>query len=243
MLRPTITDYVDTLENHGGMFRTLGEFSLRRDVYGSPELYAGNSAAVFPYLDPVGRQRFLKCYVRPNPYLRTIYAYIERHRPPLLPAVRLLPDEMFVHTIGGGTGWVDVVEGEWTPGDTLARVMAAANVGDRDKPGDLADAFDTLRDALMACEWAHGDLKPENIVVGSDGGMTLIDCDAMWIPSLTGQRAVELGTPPWRDPERRAEEFDKRIDDYPASLIATTLRANESTNSCRGRGKYPDLGR
>jgi serine/threonine protein kinase len=225
MSRPTITDYIDALESPQGVFRTMGEIALRRDVYGAPELYAGNSSVVFPYTDNKGGERFLKCYIRPNSHLRTIYDYIERHRPTLLPAVRLLPDELFVHTSGGTTGWVDVVEGEWTRGDTLARTVAlAAKAGNGKRLGDLADSFDAMCGELLSCEWAHGDLKPENIIVGRDGAMTLIDCDAMWIPALAGQRAVELGTPPYRLPYRRADNFDKAIDDHPAALISMALR-------------------
>jgi serine/threonine protein kinase len=225
MLRPTITDYLDALESRDGVFRTLGEITLRRDVYGAPELCAGNSAAVFPYTDARGGGRFLKCYIRPNPHLPKIYDYIERHRPPLLPAVRLLPGELFVHTTGGEARWVDVVEGEWTQGDTLARaVAAAAKSGDGRRLGELSDTFDSMCGALFSSEWAHGDLKPENIVVGRDGRMTLIDCDAMWIPALAGQRAAELGTPPYRNPTRGAENFDKGIDDHPVAVLSLALR-------------------
>jgi hypothetical protein len=225
MLRPTITDYVSTIESHSGMFRTLGEPALKRDLYGSPELWAGNSAAIFTYLDTRGSQRFLKCYIRPNPHLRAIYRYIERHRPPLLPAVRLLPEELFVHTISGKQGWVDIVEGPWIHGDSLARTIAgAARASDARRLTALADAFDTLWASLLTQEWAHGDLKPENIIVGKDGSLSLIDCDAMWIPELAGQKAAEFGTPPYRQRGRTSADFDKRIDDYSASLISTALR-------------------
>jgi hypothetical protein len=47
----------------------------------------------------------------------------------------------------------------------------------------------------------------------------------MWIPSLTGCRAAELGTPSFRHPARTAAHFDKRIDDYPALLISVSLHA------------------
>jgi serine/threonine protein kinase len=225
MPRPTITDYVDALESHSGVFRTLGEIALIRDVYGAPEIRAGNSAAIFTYQTAEGERRFLKCYIRPNPHLGTIYGYIERHRPSLLPDVRFLPGEMFLHTVGSGAGWVDIVEGAWTPGQTLDRAATAAAVRRDPKGlGELADTFDGLWADLLNAEWAHGDLKPENIIVGTDGRMSLIDCDAMWIPALAGEAAAELGTPPWRNPERGAADFDKHIDDHPAAMISVVLR-------------------
>jgi serine/threonine protein kinase len=225
MLHPTITDYIATLENPSGVFRTLGEISVERDIYGAVALRAGNSAAVFRYAAPGAGWRFLKCYVRRNRHLGAVYDYIERRRPALLPDVRLLAGEMFVHTSGGCAEWIDVVEGEWTEGETLAAAVARA-VRTRDGGGltRLSDAFDAMWSSLSAAEWAHGDLKPENIIVKPDGGLALIDCDAVWIPALAGVKAAELGTPPYRDPARTAKDFNKTIDDLPARLISTTLR-------------------
>lgn len=230
MLLPAITDYVNALENPLGIFRTLGEPRVVRDVWGRVELQAGNSAAIFRYDDGEGRPRFLKCYIRPNPHLRTIYEYVERRSPAILPRVRLLPDEMFVHAPGGDAGWVDIVEGEWTPGETLAAALArAVRATDGARLEELARAFDLLWAGIRATEWAHGDLKPENIIVrpAADAGarLTLIDCDAMWIPALAGRRAAESGTPPWRDPSRTAARFGKIIDNHPARLIASSLHA------------------
>ncbi|MDR2894286.1 MAG: hypothetical protein LBU97_02355 [Alistipes sp.] len=231
MLRPAIINYIDALENPPGLFRTLGEPAVERDVWGVPQLRAGNSAAIFTYLPDTpdisgGRRRFLKCYVRPNPYLRTIYDYIERRRPVLLPEMRLLREELFVETPGGETGWVDIVEGEWTPGETLSvAVGRAAMAGDTTRLEALAAAFDGLWARLLAVEWAHGDLKPENIIVRPDGELILIDADAVWIPELAGLPAVETGTPGYRHPARTAEWFDKRIDDFPARIISDSLRA------------------
>jgi serine/threonine protein kinase len=225
MLHPTITDYVDSFESHSGVFRTLGEITLRRDVYGAPEICVGNSAAIFTCVDAKGEQRFLKCYIRPNPYLGEVYDYIRKHPHPLLPEARFLPGEFFVHTMCSGAGWVDIVEGAWTPGRTLDRAVdAAATARDASRLMELADSFDVLWCELMNTEWAHGDLKPGNIIVGPDGNMSLIDCDAMWIPSLAGARAAELGTPPWRHPERGPLDFDKQIDDHPAAMISALLR-------------------
>ncbi|MDR2912004.1 MAG: phosphotransferase [Alistipes sp.] len=242
MLRTTITDYVGVFDNPVGVFRSLGEPVVERDVYGLPRMWVGNSAAVFVYADGAGCRRFLKCYVRPNPHLRSVYGYVEGRRPALLPRVRLLRDELFVHTAGGEAGWVDVVEGEWTAGPTLdVAVARAGRAGDVGRLGALADAFDVMWRELSAAEWAHGDLKPENIVVREDGTLGLIDCDAMWIPELAGCRAAELGTPGWRDPRRTAEWFDKGIDDHPARIISTGLRDLVGQPGLYGRFVVPEI--
>jgi hypothetical protein len=250
MLRLSITDYIATLENPTGVFRTLAGVEVERDIYGEPAIRAGNSAAVFTYLadDAVGktgnsRRRFLKCYIRPNPHLRTIYEYVERTAPPLLPAVRLLRDELYVHTLSGAAGWVDLVEGEWTEGVTLdAEVARAAREGDTVRLGRLAAAFDGLCRELLASEWAHGDLKPENIIVRNGGdALTLIDCDAMWIPALAGMRASELGTIAYRHPARTAAHFDKRMDDYAALLISVSLHALALASELHAKYHTPEI--
>lgn len=220
----TISDYVRALENPFGLFRTLGEPAVERDVYGEVELRAGNSAAVFTYTDGHGRKRFLKCYVRPNPYLNEIYRYIELKRPPLLAEARLMRAELYVRTLSGNEGWADIAEGGWLEGETLdAAVARAAKQGDVEKLAGLAAGFDELCRELLAQEWAHGDLKPDNIIVGGDGRMSLVDCDAMWLPDFDGMQAAELGTPGYRHPGRRARHFGKYIDDYPAMLISVSL--------------------
>jgi hypothetical protein len=130
---PRVTDYVRTVENPHGMFRTLGEVAVERNVYGEVELHSGNNSVIFTYRNG-GAKRFLKCYTRRNPYLRAIYRYIEQNSPPLLPRLRLLQDELYVSSLSGEAGWVDIVEGEWLAGDTLDRVIArAAKNGDSDK--------------------------------------------------------------------------------------------------------------
>ncbi len=233
--RPSIVDYLATLENPVGVFRTLGEVVVERDVWGEVAFRAGNSAAVFTYFRD-GERRLLKLYVRPNPYLREIYDYVASVRSPVLPDVRLLRDELFVLSPSGWSGWVDVVEGRWIEGETLASQESsvksqesgcakktATSVAPKTHNSSLPNSFASLRRSIAAAEWAHGDLKPENIIVRGDGTMMLVDLDAMWIPAFAGRRAVELGTPPWSAPGRTAELFDGTIDDYPLARIAEWL--------------------
>ena len=53
--------------------------------------------------------------------------------------------------------------------------------------------------ALTADDWAHGDLKPENIVADNRGRLHLIDFDAMFLPAFAGRHSPELGTAAYAD--------------------------------------------
>lgn len=78
---------------------------------------------------------------------------------------------------------------------------------------------------VVADDWAHGDLKPENIVVRPSGELQLIDFDAMFLPAFAGRRSPELGTTAYQHPAREAGDLDASLDDYPAALISTALHA------------------
>ena len=82
---------------------------------------------------------------------------------------------------------------------------------------------------LLDREYAHGDLKPENIIVTPDGDMRAIDWDAAFTPELAGNPAPETGTAAYQHPLRTNELFDKHIDDYSIAMLSTMLHAAAST--------------
>lgn len=54
--------------------------------------------------------------------------------------------------------------------------------------------------ALHGAGWVHGDLKPDNLMVGRDGHVTLIDL-GFATPRHTARRGVFRGTPQYAAPE------------------------------------------
>ena len=100
---------------------------------------------------------------------------------------------------------------------------AAAN-GDKPLVARLAAAFDTLAARLLPAQWAHGDLKPDNLIWDGQR-LRPIDFDAMFLPEFRGRRSPELGTRAFQHPARTEADFDASLDDYPAALIATVLHA------------------
>ncbi|MGN0006783.1 MAG: WG repeat-containing protein [Alistipes sp.] len=202
--------YLSSLIEPYGLLRTLSDVRLCRDNEGQPVCSVGNSAAVFKAT--VGdRICALRCYTRPKRNLRAIYREA------------LLPAELFVYTDDNSGEWCDVVIGDWIEGITLQTAIASS-FGDCAAMQQLADDFDALACKLLAQEWAHGDVKPENIIIDTTGGMHLIDFDAMWRPGFASSDCEESGTRAYQHPDR-TEVFGKEIDDYPIALISTSLHA------------------
>lgn len=209
----SLRQYLTTLSDPCGLTRTLGEVEVCRDAARRMCFSVGNSAAVFR-IRHEGRIRSLRGYFRPQRHLREIYGE------------RLLEKELFLYTSPEEGVWVDVVIGEWIEGENLYDAIArAATDRDTQRLTFLSRAFDRLAAVLVADDRAHGDLKPENILVDRTGALHPIDFDAAYLPCFAGERSPELGTAAYQHPGRTAEDFNARIDDYPAALISTALHA------------------
>lgn len=226
MRLPTIGQYLDSISHPFGLFRTLEGYEAKRDMFGEVSVRAGNNAAVFR-LEGRETPLALKCYIKPGRFMREIYDYIERHPSRLMATgVRRLCRELYVYDHCGEGDYYDVTVSEWVEGISLERMIRRAVVReDRPLLQTLAERFDRMALDLLEEEWAHGDLKPDNIIVREDGTLVLIDYDAMFIPSLAGERTTEVGTLNYQHPLRDTSMFDKHIDDYSIVVISTSLHA------------------
>lgn len=204
-----ISQIAATLRSGHIVCRTLPEPRLCRSCGGGATFRVGNSAVVAKVTlgdDP--RPRAMKCYTRRKERLPQIYADDFR------------PDELYVYDISGRGQWVDVVVREWIEGTTLDEALReAAAAGDEARLTELSRSFDRMAAGLLHSERAHGDVKPENIILAPDG-MHLVDWDAAWLPAMEGCMAVETGTPDWQHPSRTAALYDKSIDHYPVALLS-----------------------
>lgn len=224
----TLRQYLLTLSDPDGLTRTLGRIEVCRDATGRPLFSAGNSAAVFR-IRHRGRLCALRCYFRPARHLRAIYGD------------RLLERELYLYTSPFEGTWTDVVLGDWIEGDTLHEAIERAALGgDRTRLRALSEAFDRMAARMVADEEAHGDLKPENIVVSTDGTLHPIDLDAAYLPQFAGEQSPELGTAAFQHPARTAADFDASLDDFPAALISTALHALQLDPSFYTRYDHTD---
>lgn len=112
---------------------------------------------------------------------------------------------------------------DWVEGVTLDNYIRW-NINYRYALDLLAYNFSRLAMWLLPQPFAHGDLKPDNILVRDDGSLTLVDYDGMYVPAMQGQKAHELGSPDFRHPLRTETDFNEHIDDFPAVSILLSLK-------------------
>ena len=226
---------------------SLGELAALRpvmDAYGSPVMSSGNFAVVFKMRDSVsGKLYALKCFTKEQGGRRESYRRIADELELvggnyILP-IRYLEKEIFVDSPQCECEEFPVVLMEWVEGETLDRYVAR-NIDDRYALEMLSYRFNRMAAWLLAQPFAHGDLKPDNILVREDGTLVLVDYDGMFVPSMEGEKARETGSPDYRHPLRTDSDFNEHIDDFAASVIALSLRAIALNPSLRASSSRKD---
>lgn len=185
--------------------RTLEHILIERDTIS----WGSNSATARCRVMGMEGTFLLKCYFRHRRNARAIYGD------------RFYPQEFGVAGFRGRMEYADIALLDWIEGTPLETLLWREDADYK----ALSEAFDRLALRTLKSDGAHGDIKPENIIVKPDGEMELIDWDAAWRPGMSSYDAEEIGTFAYRHPLRDDTNFNKHIDDYPIALISTTLAA------------------
>ena len=229
MQYPLISEYVEAIRMAEDNLDELTNLSSVLDDDGNPVMSSGNFAVVFKMKDRESGKLFaLKCFTREQPAREENYLRITEElsyvSSPYILNVRYLPKELFVDTDQSNEDEFPVLVMDWVEGVPLDVYLRKC----RNKLTDLlALSYKFCRMALWLWSqpFAHGDLKPDNILVDRKGDLTLVDYDGMYVPAMKGTKSRELGSANFRHPERTEEWFDKSIDDFPLALMALSLRA------------------
>ena len=226
---PLISEYVEAIKAAEDNFDQLKHLRPVLDWDGLPVMTGGNFAVVFKMKDvETGKFHAVKCFTREQEGRTEAYRLIAEELKdvdsPYLTSIRYLDKELFVDTNQSTETEFPVLLMDWVEGKTLDKYLRE-NLDDKYALEVLAYRFSQLAQWLIPQPFAHGDLKPDNILVKDDGSLVLVDYDGMYVPAMKGQKARELGSPDFRHPQRTEDDFDEHIDDFPIVSILLSLKA------------------
>ena len=226
---PLLSEYIEAIKAAEDNFEQLKHLRPVLDVEGQPIMSSGNFAVVFKMRDELtGKLYAVKCFLkeqdgRAEAY-RQIAEELEFVNSTYLTPIKYIDKELFVDSNATDDTEFPILKMDWIEGITLDKYIHK-HIDDQYKLSWLAYQFSQLAMWLMPQPFAHGDLKPDNILVREDGTLVLVDYDGMYVPAMKGQKARELGSPDFRHPTRNLDCFDNHIDDFSMVLIAVTLKA------------------
>ena len=229
MQYPLISEYVEAIRMAEDNLDELTNLSSVLDDDGNPVMSSGNFAVVFKMKDRESGKLFaLKCFTREQPAREENYLRITEElsyvSSPYILHVRYLPKELFVDTDQSNEDEFPILVMDWVEGQTLDAYLRD-NIDNPSRLKKLSSDFNRMALWLLTQPFAHGDLKPDNIIVKSDGSLVLVDYDGMYVPAMKDRQSRETGSPNFRHPQRSEKWFDEYIDDFPLSLMATSLYA------------------
>ena len=226
---PLISEYIEAIKAAEDNFEKLTNLRAVLGDDGQPVMTSGNFAVVFKMKDEeTGKLYALKCFTKEQEGRAEAYHQIAEELKdvdsPYLVSLRYLEKELFVDTEQTDETEFPVLLMDWVEGKTLDKYLRE-NLDDKYALEMLAYRFSQLAQWLIPQPFAHGDLKPDNILVRENGSLVLVDYDGMYVPAMKGQKARELGSPDFRHPLRTENDFDEYVDDFPLVSILLSLKA------------------
>ena len=228
MTYPLISEYVESVRNAEDNFEKLRNLRPVTDGNGDPVMTGGGFAVVFKMRDEKNDKLYaVKCFLKDQPNraenYRMIAEELEYVSSSFLTKFQYLDNELFVDAAYADGEEFPVLLMDWVEGTNLD-LYIRQHLHDSYQLHLLAYQFSRLALWLMPQPFAHGDLKPDNIMVREDGTLVLIDYDGMFVPAMKEQKAREMGSPDFRHPARTEETFNEHIDDFSLASILLSLR-------------------
>ena len=226
---PLISEYIESIKNSEDNFNELTNLRPVYDEAGEIVMSSGNFAVVFKMKDESsGKLYAVKCFLKEQEGRDIAYQQItdelEYVSSNYLCSIKYFQKELFVDSTVSSDTEFPVLLMDWVEGVTLDKYVHQ-HISDKYALQLITYQFCRMAAWLMSQTFAHGDLKPDNILVTEDGALVLVDYDGMYVPAMQGQKARELGSPDYRHPLRTEDCFNEHIDDFPLALIGMSLKA------------------
>ena len=227
MQYPLISEYLAAIREAKDNLDTLSHLVPVLDKYGEPYRSSGAFAVVFKMKDEqTGKCYALKCFTEEQEGRAEAYHKIAEELEfvdsPYITSVKYLEKELFVDSNCENEEF-PVLLMDWIEGETMETYIAA-NYTDTHAMAMLCYRFCKMAVWLRSQSFAHGDIKPDNIMIRPDGTLTLVDYDGMFVPAMKGQKSPTIGTKDFSHPLRTVDDFDETIDDFALASIALSLK-------------------
>ena len=242
---PLISEYIEAIKSAEDNFATLTNLLPVLDDKGNPIMSSGNFAVVFKMKEEKsGKNYAIKCFIKEQEGREDNYALISEELrkidSPYILSASYLDKELFVDTAQSDESEFPILIMDWVEGKTLSAYLQEYASGyhkviDRCSYEDeerllfelrfLPTNFIRMASWLIKQPFAHGDIKPDNIIIKPDGTFVLVDYDGMFVPSMHGMNKLYTGTPNYRHPSRNFQTLNKDVDNYAISVIALSLCA------------------
>ena len=229
MQYPLISEYIEAIRYAEDNFDKLSNLRPVLDDNGKPVMSSGNFAVVFKMKDiETGKMYAVKCFTREQEEreerYREIIKVLEHVKSPYFVSTQYYDKELFVDTSQGDETEFPVLVMDWVDGYPVDQFIQD-NISNKYRLQLLTYNFCQLGVWLLSQQIAHGDLKPDNIIVREDFSLVLVDYDGMFIPAFYGKSALEVGSPDFQNPNRSISTFNRNIDDFSIALIALSLKS------------------
>jgi hypothetical protein len=232
-LWPTPQDYNEAVQNLHVHVKDpdLKSGHVELGSLGLPKPRTGAFASVYRVDCPAGSWA-LRCFLRNIPDVQWRYERISQ----------FVQHDTLTYTVAfdfqpagisvGGL-WYPLLKMDWVGGETLDNFMRSLHPHHGHKIHHdeaerkyalLAERFKTMCADLINAGIAHGDLQHGNIMVDREE-LFLVDYDGMYVPSMAGSPANELGHRNYQHPARNANNFGPQLDNFSAWVIYTSLRS------------------
>ena len=228
MQYPLISEYVKAIQDADDNLDKLAYLTPVLDNHGEPYRSSGAFAVVFKMQDKsTGKYYALKCFTeeqegRADAY-RQIADELDMVDSPYITSVKYMEKELFVDCQCEEDEF-PVLLMDWVEGETMEAYIAA-NYHNQSAMALLCYRFGKMAAWLRSQSFAHGDVKPDNIIIRPDGSLTLVDYDGMFVSSMKGRKSPTVGTKDFSHPLRTMDDFDETIDDFSLASIALSLKA------------------
>ena len=228
MQYPLISEYVKAIQDADDNLDKLAYLTPVLDNHGEPYRSSGAFAVVFKMQEKsTGKYYALKCFTeeqegRADAY-RQIADELDMVDSPYITSVKYMEKELFVDSQCEEDEF-PVLLMDWVEGETMEAYIAA-NYHNQSAMSLLCYRFGKMAAWLRSQSFAHGDVKPDNIIIRPDGSLTLVDYDGMFVSSMKGCKSPTVGTKDFSHPLRTMDDFDETIDDFSLASIALSLKA------------------